>query len=147
MITTLNRCEMTENLLSSLDTTIARSRAQTVASNAFAHKQQQERFNAYDTFSAALSAKNANSSKKQPQQSQVNRRGLEGSAQMPGSFGAPGEAAPEGSAPTSPSRARNTQTQGQQPTAGSEVLQEGGSSGPTVAEEGQNGSGPSRVRT
>ncbi|KAI5455251.1 hypothetical protein NCC49_000067 [Naganishia albida] len=142
-----NWCEMTENLLSSLDTTIARSRAQTVASNAFAHKQQQERFNAYDTFSAALSAKNANSSKKQPQQSQVNRRGLEGSAQMPGSFGAPGEAAPEGSAPTSPSRARNTQTQGQQPTAGSEVLQEGGSSGPTVAEEGQNGSGPSRVRT
>lgn len=143
----LKRCEMTENLLSSLDTTIARSRAQTVASHAFATMQQQERFNAYEVFSATLSAKNAGSNKKQPQQPQGNRRGPGGSAQMPGSFGGPGKAAPAGSGPTSPSQTRIARSQGKKPPGGNEVPQEGGSSGATGTEEGQNGGGPSRVRT
>ncbi|KAJ9107323.1 hypothetical protein QFC21_000773 [Naganishia friedmannii] len=52
-----NWCEMTENLLSSLDIKIAQSRAETIATKALAVQQEQERFNAYHAFSLTGKAK------------------------------------------------------------------------------------------
>jgi hypothetical protein len=146
---------MTENLLSSLDTTIARSRAQTVASHAFANKQQQDRFDAYETYTAALKAKTANSTRKHPQQPQGNRGGPSGpakAAQMPGSFGTGVEPSQGVNGPPSPSQTRNTRSLGRKPVpfAGEEVSQEGGLSADAGTGDGQNGNGgggPSRVRT
>lgn len=144
---------MTENLLSSLDTTIARSRAQTVASHAFANKQQQDRFDAYEAYTVALKAKSGNLNKKQPQQPQANRGGPSGPArpaQMPGSTGTGGDPLQGVNGPPSPSQTRDTRSQGRKtaPPAEQEVSPEGGLTAEAGTGEGQNGGGgPSRVRT
>ncbi|KAJ9097548.1 hypothetical protein QFC19_006722 [Naganishia cerealis] len=59
------RCEMTENLLSSLDTKIAQARAETIATKAFAEQQKQDRFNSYHAFSSMGTAKSRKGDKQQ----------------------------------------------------------------------------------
>jgi hypothetical protein len=62
------RCEMTENLLSSLDIKIAQSRAETIATKALADHQEQERFAAYHAFSLTGKVKGNKGDKQQRQQ-------------------------------------------------------------------------------
>lgn len=144
---------MTENLLSSLDVTIARSRAQTIASHALAGRQQQDRFDAYDAFTAALKAKVGALNKKQPQHpgGRAGPGGPAGLEQAPGPFGAsviPSQTVHDA---TSPTHTRNSRSQGRNPAppvVGHEASQEGGSAGDTGASEDQNGgAGSARVRT
>ncbi|KAJ9123383.1 hypothetical protein QFC22_001582 [Naganishia vaughanmartiniae] len=96
-------CEMTENLLSSLDIKIAQSRAETIATKALADQQQQERFDTYHAFSLTGGKVKGNKGDK-PQRAQRDHGLLSGA----------GSNGNEGSSSNSQSRAVASSGQGDQ---------------------------------
>lgn len=76
---------MTQDLLSSLDTTIAQTRAQTIATHAYTDAQQQQRFAAYDAYAAGLKSAGAGSTNRKSKQPQGSRQYASNSGSAGGS--------------------------------------------------------------
>jgi hypothetical protein len=77
---------MTQDLLSSLDTTIAQTRARAIATHAYTDVQQKQRFAAYDAYAAGLKSTGGGSTNRKSKQSQGSRQfaSNSGSASGPG---------------------------------------------------------------
>lgn len=156
-----HRCEMTQDLLSSLDSSITQSRARSIAIHGADQMQQHQRFAAYEAFATGQKSAAGGSAGRKLKQQQGNRQSVNASGSAGGSggsgwsdqaassekqhFDAQGSLDPR----PVPSHTRNTRAQGRrgpgQQVAGEEALQQGG--GATAGIDLTTSEGSSRIRT